>query len=127
MPAGFQPIKSSFLFFRFSINDNGEIYVSGDINYEAEQSYIMTVSAVDSGVGPNRQTGEATVLVIVNNIPDIGPRFTSDRYVTFVTEQTTDLVPEVRVLVWILFNFVILCRGSGAVEMTQSSRHMTSK
>lgn len=83
---------------KFSINDNGEIYVSGDINYEAEQSYIMTVSAVDSGVGPNRQTGEATVLVIVNNIPDIGPRFTSDRYVTFVTEQTTDLVPEVRVL-----------------------------
>ncbi|KAG7478673.1 protocadherin Fat 4-like [Solea senegalensis] len=70
----------------FSITPNGTFQILHSLDREKESLYIITITAVDSGLPP--LTGTLTVHVIVDDVNDHRPEFTEEVYNTIVYEDS---------------------------------------
>lgn len=70
---------------------SGELALTGFLDYEMQQSYLLIVEATDNGVPPN--TGQVTVNVFVENTNDAVPTFTSATTNIAITEQQQYSLP----------------------------------
>ena len=70
----------------FSVNETtGEVFVSGQLDYETVQSYTLRVNASDKGL-PSR-TGSCLVQVAVTDVNDNTPVFDAATYTASATED----------------------------------------
>ncbi|KAK2912890.1 hypothetical protein Q8A73_007003 [Channa argus] len=70
----------------FSITPNGTFKILHSLDREKESLFIITITAVDSGLPP--LTGTLTVHIMVDDINDNHPEFTEDFYNTIVSEDS---------------------------------------
>ncbi len=72
---------------RFSINNSsGEIFTTSTFDRELDSLFVLTVQAVDKGLSP--LTGEASVLIHVEDVNDNPPVFNRSRYTAEVVENS---------------------------------------
>ncbi|XP_047449254.1 protocadherin Fat 4 [Mugil cephalus] len=69
----------------FFITPNGTFHISQSLDREKESLYIVTITAVDSGLPP--LTGTLTLHVVVDDVNDNQPEFTEEVYNTIVYED----------------------------------------
>ncbi|XP_069017360.1 protocadherin Fat 4 isoform X2 [Embiotoca jacksoni] len=70
----------------FSITPSGTLQILHSLDKEKESLYMVTITAVDSGLPP--LTGTLTVHVVVDDVNDNHPEFTEKVYNTIVSEDS---------------------------------------
>ncbi|KAM9733774.1 protocadherin Fat 4 [Menidia menidia] len=70
----------------FSISPDGMFQILQTLDKEKQSIYLITITAVDSGVPP--LTGTLTLQVIVNDVNDNYPQFPEEVYNTIVAEDS---------------------------------------
>lgn len=74
----------------FSVDPStGDITLIASLDYETRTSYSLTVEAADNGVDPSAKTGQATVIVNINDMNDNGPVCSPTTYATTIAEDST--------------------------------------
>ncbi|XP_066289157.1 cadherin EGF LAG seven-pass G-type receptor 2-like [Branchiostoma lanceolatum] len=76
---------------KFAVNStSGHIYVSGDLDYEAAQSYTLIVEAMDRDGTSGYRSATARLIIELQDENDNSPQFSHEDFHFFIPENATD-------------------------------------